>query len=69
MRTVGLRVGAAPRVCQMRKFRCTWCGYVYQPAAGDPARGIPPGTPFENLPDGWRCPDCRAPKADFAPSQ
>ena len=45
--------------------RCAWCGYVYDPAQGDPARGIASGTPFAQLPDDWCCPDCRAPKADF----
>ena len=51
----------------MKKYRCNWCGHIYDPAEGDPARAIPPGTPFESLPDTWRCPDCRAPKADFTP--
>jgi rubredoxin len=45
--------------------RCTWCGYVYDAAAGDPARGVAPGTPFDALPETWCCPDCRAPQADF----
>ena len=26
---------------------------------------IPPGTPFEQLPDDWTCPDCGAAKSDF----
>ena len=47
--------------------RCTWCGYLYDPAAGDPARGVPAGTRFVDLPPAWCCPDCRAPQADFAP--
>ena len=58
--------GAALLVA-MKKYRCNWCGHIYDPAEGDPARAIPPGTPFESLPDTWRCPDCRAPKADFTP--
>jgi rubredoxin len=49
----------------MTTHHCNWCGYVYDPAKGDPARGVAPGTPFDALPDDWRCPDCRAPKADF----
>ena len=51
------------------RYRCRWCGYVYDPAKGEAQRETPAGTPFEDLPDGWCCPDCRAPKADFDPVQ
>jgi len=44
---------------------CTCCGYVYDPAKGDPENGIPPGTPFEELPDDWQCPVCYALKKAF----
>lgn len=47
------------------KYRCKICGYVYDPANGDPDNGINPGTPFEELPDNWSCPICSAPKAEF----
>ena len=30
-------------------------GYIYGPEKGDPMRGIPPGTPFKDLPDDWVC--------------
>ncbi len=40
----------------MKKYRCTACGYVYDPAEGDPEGGIPHGVPFEDLPDDWICP-------------
>ncbi len=40
--------------------------YVYDPAVGDPDRGFPPGTRFQDLPGGWFCPDCGAPKWQFA---
>ncbi|HEY3275330.1 MAG TPA: flavin reductase [Syntrophorhabdaceae bacterium] len=46
-------------------YRCTICGYVYDPAAGDPDNGIAPGTAFEDLPDSWLCPLCGAPKSEF----
>lgn len=46
-------------------YRCTICGYVYDPAAGDPANGVQPGTPFEEVPDTWVCPICGAPKSEF----
>ena len=50
---------------KMKKMRCTVCGYVYDPAAGDPANGVAPGTAFEDLPDDWVCPDCGADKSYF----
>ncbi|MFA5974654.1 MAG: rubredoxin [Elusimicrobiota bacterium] len=49
----------------MDKYRCTVCGYLYDPAKGDPEGNIPPGTAFEDLPDGWQCPRCHASKELF----
>jgi rubredoxin len=42
----------------MNLWRCTICGYIYDPAEGDAGNGVPPGTPFEELPAGWECPRC-----------
>jgi flavorubredoxin/rubredoxin len=50
-----------------RKYICPVCKYIYDPAKGDPARGVPPGTPFEKVPDNWICPICRVPKSKFRP--
>jgi rubredoxin/flavin reductase (DIM6/NTAB) family NADH-FMN oxidoreductase RutF len=50
---------------RMAKYECTVCGYVYDPAMGDPVGGIAPGTPFEKLPDDWTCPVCGAAKSEF----
>ena len=47
------------------KHRCKICGYIYDPAKGDPDGGIKPGTSFEELPDTWTCPICNAPKSEF----
>ncbi len=47
------------------KYRCKVCGYVYDPAAGDPDSGVPAGTAFEALPETWACPVCGAPKSEF----
>lgn len=44
---------------------CTVCGYEYDPLKGDPANGIPPGTPWEEVDINWLCPDCQMPKSDF----
>ena len=49
----------------MQKYVCTVCGYVYDPAAGDPDNGIAPGTPFEDLPEDWACPLCSVGKDMF----
>jgi rubredoxin len=49
----------------MGKMRCSVCGYLYDPAAGDPNGGIEPGTEFNDLPDDWVCPDCGADKSYF----
>ncbi|MFA6054417.1 MAG: rubredoxin [Thermodesulfovibrionales bacterium] len=49
----------------MSKYKCSVCGYVYNPEEGDPDGGIAPGTPFEKLPDDWKCPICGAAKALF----
>ncbi len=49
----------------MAKYKCEVCGYVYDPSVGDPENGIPPNTPFEELPDSWVCPVCGAGKSEF----
>jgi flavorubredoxin/rubredoxin len=50
-----------------QNYVCTVCRYVYDPAKGDPAGGIPPGTPYEKIPDDWVCPICRVAKSMFRP--
>lgn len=47
------------------RWRCRVCGYIYDPADGDRDGGIPPGTPFQSLPDDWVCPVCGASKDAF----
>jgi rubredoxin len=49
----------------MTKWRCTICGYIYDPTLGDPGSGIKPDTPFEDLPADWVCPICTASKDMF----
>jgi rubredoxin len=51
----------------MKKYVCNVCGYIYDPAEGDPDNGVKAGTPFESLPDDWICPMCGAAKSDFSP--
>ncbi len=49
----------------MAQWVCSVCDYVYNEEVGDPAAGISPGTPFENLPVDWRCPGCSVGKEAF----
>ncbi len=49
----------------MSKYRCTVCGYIYDPALGDSVGGIAPGTAFEALPADWKCPECGVSKDMF----
>ena len=51
----------------MAKYVCGICGYVYDPAVGDPEASVPAGTPFEKLSEEWVCPVCGAEKGEFAP--
>lgn len=44
---------------------CNGCGYEYIPDLGDPEAGVMEGTVFENLPDGWICPECGEEKDQF----
>jgi len=52
---------------KMKKYKCLMCGYIYDPAKGDPDNQVEPGTSFEDLPDGWVCPECGAGKDQFEP--
>ena len=51
----------------MKKYVCTVCNYIYDPAKGDPDSGIAPGTAFEDIPEDWVCPLCKVGKSDFDP--
>ncbi len=50
----------------MDRYVCEPCGWVYDPAEGDPDAGIAPGTPFAELPEDWVCPVCGATKDQFS---
>ena len=51
------------------KYICINCGYVYDPAVGDPENGIAPGTAFEDLPEDWVCPLCYVSVDQFDPME
>jgi flavin reductase (DIM6/NTAB) family NADH-FMN oxidoreductase RutF/rubredoxin len=61
--SAGLKEG----IEDMKKYKCLMCGYIYNPAVGDPDNGVEAGTAFEDLPDGWVCPDCGASQDEFEP--
>jgi rubredoxin len=49
----------------VQQWICESCGFIYDPAEGDPDGGIPPGTAFDDIPSDWYCPVCGARKVDF----
>lgn len=49
------------------KYECTVCGYIYDPALGDPAHGVKAGTAWEDVPKDWTCPQCGVDKSMFEP--
>lgn len=49
----------------MKQYKCAVCGYVYDPAVGDPDNGVAAATAFEDVPDDWVCPVCGATKDQF----
>ncbi len=48
-------------------YVCDICGYIYDPAVGDPDNDIPSRTHFKDLPDGWECPECGVGVEEFSP--
>jgi flavin reductase (DIM6/NTAB) family NADH-FMN oxidoreductase RutF/rubredoxin len=55
----------APPSSPAARYKCQVCGYTYNPALGDPGSHVPPGTPFEEVPESWVCPVCGASKSRF----
>ncbi len=50
---------------EMKRWKCSICGYIYDPAKGDPENGVKPGTAFEAVSEDWVCPTCGATKDMF----
>jgi len=53
-------------VAETQLWICELCGYVYDPAEGDPDGDVKAGMKFEDIPDDWTCPVCGANKDDFS---
>jgi rubredoxin len=49
----------------MRTWLCVACGWIYEEEHGSPEHGIAPGTPWEDVPENWLCPDCGKGKDEF----
>jgi flavin reductase (DIM6/NTAB) family NADH-FMN oxidoreductase RutF/rubredoxin len=64
-KTAATYIKAEPKPVSGSKYRCTVCGYIYDPEKGDPDGRIAGGTSFENLPESWVCPVCGASKSQF----
>ncbi len=65
----GLKGIAPTPKASTQKWICRQCSVIYDPVVGDPDSGIAAGTPFESIPDNWRCPICGAQKKSFVPYQ
>jgi len=53
----------------MKKYVCVPCGYIYDPAVGDPDNGVVAGTSFEDIPEDWVCPLCGVGTDMFEPEE
>jgi rubredoxin len=49
----------------MRKWQCIVCGWIYDEAEGCEEENIAPGTRWEDVPEGFVCPECGVSKEDF----
>jgi [NiFe] hydrogenase assembly HybE family chaperone len=61
----GSYLGDGSRIADDTRMECGVCWWVYDPALGDEANQIQPGTPFRLLPDTWNCPNCSTDKHKF----
>jgi len=61
----GSFLGKTSRIEAGSVLECGVCWWVYDPARGDVTWQVPPGTPFADLPEHWRCPNCDTARAQF----
>jgi rubredoxin len=61
----GSYLGDAARLAPTSKLECKICWYLYDPAEGDAVWQVAPGTPFAQLPEHWRCPNCDGDRDQF----
>ena len=51
--------GKMPTDDKNARWVCLECHWIYDPVKGDPKNGVPAGTPWDKVPDTWRCPECK----------
>ena len=56
---------SAGRIGPETRMECRICWHVYDPAEGDAESQIPPGTPFTEVPEHWRCPECDGVRSQY----
>lgn len=49
----------------VKKWQCIVCGWIYDEAEGCEYEDLPPGTPWEDVPEDFVCPECGVGKEDF----
>lgn len=65
VRFEGSYLGDGSKLADQTRLECKICWYVYDPVTGDDVWQIPPGTPFDALPEHWRCPVCDGDRDQF----
>jgi len=50
-----------------QRYICVSCGFIYDPAEGDPDGGVPPGTQFDDIPNDWFCQSAELASATSSP--
>ena len=48
-------------------MKCRTCGWIYDPAKGEPTQGVHAGTAWPAVPDTFLCPECLLGKSEFEP--
>lgn len=61
----GSYMGDSQRIPDDAVMECKICWRRYEPESGDDYWQIPANTPFSQLPDYWRCPECDGDKNQF----
>ncbi len=52
-------------MAELARYKCTGCGWIYDPKYGDAANEVARGIPFEKLPAKFICGVCGCTKEKF----